>query len=77
MDMKSHTRYCLSLGIRSPISGSFTQKVNTRSLAESELVGVDNAIGFVEWTSLYSKEQVKEYPVEHPLKDLGKKNVVL
>ena len=40
-------------------------------------MGVDDAIGFVEWTSLYSKEQVKKYPAEHPLKDLGKKNVVL
>ena len=46
-------------------------------MTESELVGVDDAIGFVEWASLYSKEQVKKYPAEHPLKDLGKKNVVL
>ena len=77
MDMKSYTKYCLTLGIGFPISGSSIQKVNTRSLTKSELVGVDDAIGFVEWTSLYSKEQVNEYPVEHPLKDLGKKNVVL
>ena len=34
-------------------------------------------IGYVEWTSLYSKEQVKEYPVEHSLNDLGTNNVVL
>ena len=38
---------------------------------------MDDAIGFVEWASLYSKEQVKEYPTEHPLKDMGKKTVVL
>ena len=75
--MKSHTGYCLTLGIGSPISGSSTQKINTRSLTESELVGVDNVIGFVEWASLYSKEQVKEYPVKHPLKDMGKKTVLL
>ena len=31
----------------------------------------------MEWASLYSKKQVKEYLIEHSLKDLGKKNVVL
>ena len=76
-DMKNHTGYCLSLGIGSPISESSTQKVNTRSLTESELVGVDDVIRFVEWESLYSKEQVKDYPSEHPLKGMGKKTVVL
>ena len=77
MDMNSHTGYCLTLGIRSPISGSSTQKINTRSLTELELVEVDDAIGFVKWVSLYSKEQAKKYPVGHPLKDFGKKKVVL
>ena len=48
IDIKSYTRYCLTLGIGSPISGSSTQKVNTRSLTESELVGVDDAIRFME-----------------------------
>ena len=76
-DMKSHTGYCLFLGIGSPISGSYIQKINTQSTTESELVGVNDAIGYVEWTSLYSKDQVKDYPVEHPLKDLGTKNIVL
>ena len=51
--------YCLTLGIESPVSESSTQKVNTRSLTELELVGVDDAIRFVEWESLYSKEQMK------------------
>ena len=60
-----------------PISGSSTQKTNTRSLTESELFGVDDLIGFVEWASLYSKEQVKAYPFENPLKNLGRKNIVL
>ena len=77
MDMKNHTGYCLTLGIGSTISGSSTQKVNTRSSTDSELVGVDDEIGFVEWASLYSKEQVKEYPTEHPLKNMGKKTVLL
>ena len=38
---------------------------------------MDDTIGFVEWASLYSKEQVKNYPPENPLKDMGKKTVVL
>ena len=34
-------------------------------------------IAFIEWASLYSKDQVKEYPVEHPLKDIRKNTVLL
>ena len=77
MNMKSHTGYCLTLGIGSPISGSSTQKVNTWSSTKSELFGVNDGITFVEWASLYSKEQVKEYSTKHPLKDMGKKTVLL
>ena len=47
-DMKSHSVYCLSLGIGSPVSGSSTQKNNARNTTESELVAVDDAIGYVE-----------------------------
>ena len=43
MDMKSHTGYCRTLG-----TGSQSQKINTRSSTESELVGVDNVISYVE-----------------------------
>ena len=67
----------MTLGIGSPISESSTQKINKRSRIKPELVGIDDAIGYMEWTSLYSKDQVKEYPVKHPLKDLGTKNIVL
>ena len=31
----------------------------------------------MEWVSLYSKEQVKDYPVDHLLKYMGKKTVLL
>ena len=51
-NMNSHTGYYLTLEIGYPISGSSTQKVNTRSLTESELVGVDDVIGFVKWACL-------------------------
>ena len=77
IDTESYTGYCLTLEIGSPISGSSTQKVNTRSSTKSELVRVGDAIGFVERVSLYCKKQVRKYPAEHPFKDLGKKNVVL
>ena len=76
MDMKNHTGYCLTLGTGSPISGSQSQKVTTRSSTESELVGVDDVISYVEWASLYSKCQVKTYPIDHPPKEMGKKNLV-
>ena len=75
-DMKSHTGYCLTLGTGSPISGSQLQKVTTRSSTESELVGGDDVIGYVEWASLYSKWQFRTYPVGHPLKEMGTKNLV-
>ena len=48
IDMKSHTGYCLTLGTRSPISRSAGQKVNSRSLTEAELIGVNDAIGVME-----------------------------
>ena len=47
-----------------------------RSSTESELVGVDDVISYVEWTSLYCKCRVKTYPFEAPLIVLGKKNLV-
>ena len=76
MDMKSHTGYCLTMGTGSPISGSQSQKVTTRSSTESELVGVDGVISYVKWASLCSKCQVKTYPIDHPVKEMGKKNLV-
>ena len=76
MDMKSHTGYCLTLGTGAPIPESQSQKINTRSSTEFELVSVDDVISYVEWTSLYCKCQVEKYPIEHPLKELGKKNLV-
>ena len=76
MDMKSHTGHCMTLGTGCLISGSSSQKINTRSSTEAELVGVDDNILFVEWASLYNKDQVKEYPMTHPLKEIGTNTVV-
>ena len=37
---------------------------------------MDDVIGYVEWASLYNKWQFKTYPVDHPLKEMGTKNLV-
>ena len=76
MDMKSHTGYSMTMGTGCLISGSSSQKINTRSSTEAKLVGVDDTIAFVEWASLYSKDQVKEYPKDHALKEMGSNTVV-
>ena len=52
MDMKSHIGYCSTLGTRFPILRSLGQKVNTRNSTESELVGVNDVIEFLEWKSM-------------------------
>ena len=46
-DMKSHTRYCLSLEIGSPILGLSTQKINTHHWTNSELVGVEDVNRYI------------------------------
>ena len=76
MEMKSHTGYCLILGEGSPISGSTTQDTTARSSTESELLGVDKAIGYVEWSALFYVCQLEDYPRSNPLKKLGTKNLV-
>ena len=50
--------------------------MNTRSLTEAELVGMDDTIGFIKWISRFLKFKVDKYPVDHPLKKLGTKNIV-
>mmetsp|Transcript_8119 Transcript_8119/g.18006 ORF Transcript_8119/g.18006 Transcript_8119/m.18006 type:complete len:389 (-) Transcript_8119:645-1811(-) len=76
MNMKSHTGYCMTMGRGAAVSGSTTQTITTRSSTEAELVGLDDGIGFIEWTSRFCKAQVKDYPDDHPLKQLGCKNLV-
>jgi hypothetical protein len=73
MDMKSHTGYCLSMGTGAVVSGSVKQKITTKSSTESELVGIADTMTFIEWISLFMKDQVKDYPSDDPLKMLGAK----
>ena len=61
---------------RIPYIGISLTKINSRSSTEAELIGVDDAIRFVECANLYYKELVKKYPSNHLFKDLIKKNLV-
>ena len=38
-------------------------------------MGINNWIDFVEWASQFCKFQVKDYPIDHSLKQLGCKNL--
>jgi hypothetical protein len=51
-DMRSHTGAVLTLGQGALMSMSIKQKINTKSSTEAELVGVDDAMNFVEWIQL-------------------------
>ena len=76
MDMKSHTGYCLIMGTGVVISASTKQNITTRSSTGAELVGINDAISFVEWTSAFCKEQVKNYPANNLLKELGHNTLI-
>jgi hypothetical protein len=58
-DMRSHTGAVLSLGQGALMSMSLKQKINTKSSTEAELVGVDDAMNFVEWIQLFVEQQVE------------------
>jgi hypothetical protein len=58
-DMRSHTGAVLSLGQGALMSMSLKQKINTKSSTEVELVGVDDAMNFVEWIQLFVEQQIK------------------
>jgi hypothetical protein len=56
-DMRSHTGGCGSLGKGMFSTTSGKQKMNTRSLTEAELVGVDDMMAKVLWTQYFLKAQ--------------------
>jgi hypothetical protein len=49
-DFKSHTRADISMGSGAIIAGSTKQKVNSRSSAEAELIGLDDFMSNIMWT---------------------------
>jgi hypothetical protein len=55
--MKSHTGDTMSMGKGSVYSRSTRQKLNTKSLTEAELVGVDDVMPQVLWTKYFLEAQ--------------------
>jgi hypothetical protein len=56
-DMRSHTGGTMSMGKGSVYSTSVTQKLNTKSSTEAELVGVDDVMPQVLWTRQFMEGQ--------------------
>ena len=52
-DYKSHTGACLSFGRGCPVNISLTQKINTQSSTEAELVSINDAMALVLWCRLF------------------------
>jgi hypothetical protein len=70
-DMGSHTGAVLSLEQGALMSMSLKQKINTKSSTEAELVGVDDAMNFVEWIQLFVEQQIKLINTDLVLKKTG------
>jgi hypothetical protein len=75
-DMRSHTGAVLSLGQGALVSMSLKQKINTKSSTEAELVGVDDAMNFVEWVQLFVEQQIKSINDDSILKKIGNDTVI-
>jgi hypothetical protein len=75
-DMRSHTGAVLSLGQGALMSMSIKQKINTKSSTEAELVGVDDAMNFVEWIQLFVQQQIKEINDDSVLKKIGCETII-
>jgi hypothetical protein len=74
--MRSHTGAVLSLGQGALMPMSLKQKINTKSSTEAELVGVDDAMNFVEWIQLFVGEQIKSTNDDSVLKKIGNDVVI-
>jgi hypothetical protein len=70
-DMRSHTGDVLSLGQGALMSMLLKQKINTKSSTKAELVGVDDAMNFVEWIQLFVEQQVESLNDESILTKIG------
>ena len=59
----------ISMGTGFPISSSMKKKLNTRSLTESEIVGVDDFMPSILWTRNFMNEQDYDVTVNNIIKD--------
>ncbi|MGK3737709.1 MAG: hypothetical protein ACI90V_004556, partial [Bacillariaceae sp.] len=75
-DMRSHTGAVLSLGQGALVSMSLKQKINTKSSTEAELVGVDDAMNFVEWIQLFVEQQIRSINKDSILNKMGNEIVI-
>jgi hypothetical protein len=74
-DMQSHTGATMSLGKGSPISLSRKQRLNTKSLMEAEVVGVNDVMLLVIWTQNFMEAQ--GYTVHDNIVYQGNKSAML
>jgi hypothetical protein len=56
-DCQGHTGVGMSFGQGMALSYSWKQKINTKSSTEAELVGVDDALGYILWARYCMIEQ--------------------
>jgi len=75
-DMRSHTGAVLSMGQGALMSMSLKQKINTKSSTEAELVGVDDAMNFVEWIQLFVEQQIKSINEDSILNKIGCETII-
>jgi hypothetical protein len=76
-DMQSNTGTVLSTGQGALMSMSLKQKINTKSSTEAELVGVDDAMNFVERIKLFVGDQTKSLKDDSIIKKFGCDTIVL
>jgi hypothetical protein len=74
--MRSHTGAVLTLGQGALMSMSIKQKINTKSSTEAELLGVDDAMNFVEWIQLFVVQQIESINDDSVLKKIGSDVVI-
>jgi len=54
---RGHNRVGMSFGQGMTLSYSWKQKINTKRSTEAELVGVDDALGYILWDCYFMIEQ--------------------
>ena len=54
---RGHNRVEMSFGQGMTLSYSWKQKINTKRSTEAELVGVDDALGYILWDCYFMIEQ--------------------